>query len=84
MSEKIKVIQSSGKRKAAIARAVLKYPAKGQIKINKIPLDLYEPEVYRERIKEIFIVANNEKLSKCDIKINVRGGGKHGQTEVLE
>lgn len=83
MSEKIKVIQSSGKRKAAIARAVLKYPAKGQIKINKIPLDLYEPELYRERIKEIFIVANNEKLDKCDIKINVRGGGKHGQTEAI-
>ena len=83
MSEKLKVIQSSGKRKTAIARAVLKYPAKGQIKINKIPLDLYEPELYRERIKEIFIVANNEKLSKCDIKINVRGGGKHGQTEAI-
>ena len=45
MSEKIKVIQSSGKRKAAIARAVLRYPAKGQININKTPLELYEPEI---------------------------------------
>ncbi len=83
MSEKTKVIQSSGKRKSAIARAVLRYPAKGQIKINKIPLELYEPEIQRERIKEIIEVANHEKLSKCDIKIQVRGGGKMGQTEAV-
>ena len=83
MSEKIKVVQSSGKRKAAIARVVLKYPAKGQIKINKIPLDLYEPELQRERIKEIFTIANNEKLDKCDVTIVVGGGGKHGQTEAV-
>jgi len=83
MSEKTKIIQSSGKRKTAIARAVLKYPAKGQVKINNVPLDLYEPEIVRERIKEIIEIANNEKLSKCDIKINVRGGGKMGQTEAV-
>ena len=83
MSEKIKVIQSSGKRKAAIARAVLRYPAKGQININKTPLELYEPEIQRERIKEVLIVANNEKLDKCDIIIKVKGGGKMGQTEAV-
>lgn len=83
MSEKVKIIQSSGKRKSAIARAVLKYPAKGQIKINNILLDLYEPELQRERIKEIIEVANHEKIEKCDIKIHVKGGGKMGQTEAV-
>jgi small subunit ribosomal protein S9 len=83
MSEKVKIIQSSGKRKSAIARAVLKYPAKGQIKINNILLDLYEPELQRERIKEIIEVANHEKIEKCDIKILVKGGGKMGQTEAV-
>ncbi|MFW9897712.1 MAG: 30S ribosomal protein S9 [Candidatus Thorarchaeota archaeon] len=83
MSEKVKIIQSSGKRKSAIARAVLKYPAKGQIKINNILLDLYEPELQRERIKEIIEVANHEKIEKCDIKIQVKGGGKMGQTEAV-
>ena len=83
MSEKTKIIQSSGKRKTAIARAVLTYPAKGQIKINNVPLDLYEPEIQRERIKEIIEVANHEKLTRCDIKISVNGGGKMGQTEAV-
>lgn len=83
MSEKVKIIQSSGKRKSAIARAVLKYPAKGQIKINNILLDLYEPELQRERIKEIIEVANHDKIEKCDIKIHVKGGGKMGQTEAV-
>jgi small subunit ribosomal protein S9 len=83
MSEKVKIIQSSGKRKSAIARAVLKYPAKGQIKINNILLDLYEPEFQRERIKEIIEVANHDKIEKCDIKIHVKGGGKMGQTEAV-
>jgi small subunit ribosomal protein S9 len=36
MSEKSKHVQSAGKRKSAIARATLKFPAKGQIKINEV------------------------------------------------
>ena len=83
MSEKSKIIQSSGKRKSAIARAVLKYPARGQIKINNVPLDLYEPELQKERIKEVVEVADNEKLEKCEINIHVKGGGKMGQTEAV-
>ncbi|MFX0187411.1 MAG: 30S ribosomal protein S9 [Candidatus Hodarchaeota archaeon] len=83
MSEKVRIIQSSGKRKSAIARAVLRYPAKGQIKINNILLDLYEPELQRERIKEVIEVANHEKIEKCDIKIYVKGGGRMGQTEAV-
>ena len=84
MSEKARIIQSTGKRKRAIARAILKYPGKkGQIKINNVPLDLYEPEMARNRVKEVLEVANNPKVEKCDIKINVRGGGKMGQTEAV-
>jgi len=83
MSVKTKVIQSSGKRKTAIARAVLKYPSKGQVKINNVPLHLYEPEIARYRIQEVLIVANHEKLEKCDIIVNVKGGGKIGQTDAV-
>lgn len=80
MSEKAKHVQSSGKRKSAIARAVLKYPAKGQIKINNVPLDLYEPEIARLRIQEVLEVGKHPKLEKCDIKVRVKGGGTMGQT----
>ncbi len=79
----MKVVQSSGKRKAAIARAVLRHPAKGQIKINNIPLNLYEPEIARLRIQEVLEIINHPKVEKCDITINVKGGGKSGQTDAV-
>ena len=83
MSEKIKHVQSSGKRKNAIARASLKYPAKGQIKINNVPLNLYEPEIARYRIQEVLEVAKHPKLQNVDINIKVVGGGKMGQTDAV-
>jgi len=79
----MKMIQASGKRKAAIARAVLKHPAKGQIKINNTPLQLYEPEMSRMRIQEVLEIANHPKLEKCDIKVSVKGGGIMGQTDAI-
>ena len=83
MSERTKVIQSSGKRKTAIARAVLKYPAKGQIKINNVPLENYEPDIGRMRIQEVLDVIDHPKIEKCDITVRVRGGGKMGQTDAV-
>jgi small subunit ribosomal protein S9 len=83
MSEKAKHIQSSGKRKTAIARARLKYPAKGVVKINNIPLEIYEPELARMRIREVLEIANHPKLQKCDIRVKVKGGGKMSQTDAV-
>jgi small subunit ribosomal protein S9 len=83
MSERTKHVQSSGKRKTAIARARLVYPAKGMIKINNIPLNIYEPELARMRIQEVLEVANHPKLDKCDIRIQVKGGGKMSQTDAV-
>lgn len=77
------VIQSSGKRKEAIARAVLKYPAKGEIKINKVPLEIYQPEMSKLRIMEVIEIVNNEKVDKCDIDVYVKGGGIGGQTDAV-
>ena len=61
----IKYVQASGKRKLAIARAILKYPGKGQIRINNVPLDIYEPEIARMRIQEVLEILNNPKIEKC-------------------
>lgn len=79
----MKVVQASGKRKRAIARAVLKHPSKGQIKINNVPLHLYEPEFARMRIQEVLEIANHPKLEKCDINVRVEGGGIMGQTDAV-
>jgi small subunit ribosomal protein S9 len=79
----MKVIQASGKRKTAIARAILKHPAKGQIKINNVPLHLYEPEIARLRIQEVLEIVTHPKIEKCDINIKVKGGGIMGQTDAV-
>jgi small subunit ribosomal protein S9 len=79
----IKIIQASGKRKAAIARAVLSHPAKGQIKVNNLPLHLYEPEIARLRIQEVLEIINHPKLEKCDIDVRVSGGGVMGQSDAV-
>ena len=79
----MKKVQASGKRKTAIARAVLSHPSKGQIKINNVPLSLYEPEIARLRIQEVLEIANHTKLEKCDINVRVQGGGTMGQTDAV-
>ena len=79
----VKKIQASGKRKTAIARAVLSHPAKGQIKINNVPLHLYEPEIARLRIQEVLDIINHPKLEKCDISIDVKGGSIFGQSDAV-
>ena len=70
----MKMIQASGKRKSAIARAILKHPAKGQVKINNVLLQLYEPEIARLRIQEVLEIINHPK---------VKGGGIMGQTDAV-
>lgn len=79
----IKLIHSSGKRKMSVARATIK-DGKGRIRINSIPLEIYEPELARSKIKESLIVASDHvDLSKLDMDINVHGGGVIGQSDAV-
>ncbi|MBW2985337.1 30S ribosomal protein S9 [Candidatus Woesearchaeota archaeon] len=75
----MKPIHVSGKRKRAIARATLK-PGTGKIRINKIPLNVFQPEMSRLKITEPLILAG-EQTKKIDIDINVIGGGISSQVE---
>ncbi len=74
-----KTIVSSGKRKTAIARATLK-EGTGKIKINNVPLDLIQPQVYKMRMQEPLILSEGIK-DKVDISVNVRGGGLMSQSD---
>lgn len=76
-----KVIIVSGKRKSAIARAVLK-EGSGRVKINNLLLDNYSSELYRMRIKEPLLLAG-EDSKKVDIFVNVKGGGVSSQAEAI-
>jgi len=75
----MKVIVASGKRKTAVARAVVK-EGKGIVRINKVPLDIYKPEIIRTMIKEPLLLIG-EKANQLNIDVNVRGGGIVGQAE---
>jgi len=74
-----KVIHTSGKRKTSIARGKIK-EGKGRIRVNKKPVELYDPELARLKIQEQIILAG-ELADKVDIDVRVIGGGVMGQAE---
>ena len=73
------VVNTSGKRKSAIARATVK-KGSGRVRINKILLEIYSPELARLKIQEPLALVP-EKATKVDIQVNVKGGGIMGQAE---
>jgi len=76
-----KVVNTSGKRKTAIARAtVLK--GKGLIRINKMPLELYQPEIARWKIMEPITLAG-DAVKNVNIDVNVHGGGFMSQANAI-
>ena len=75
-----KILLTSGKRKTAIARAVIR-EGKGRIRINKIPIEIYQPELARWKIMEPLLLAGDDVVSKIDIDVKVEGGGYMGQAE---
>ena len=80
--QKIKFpIQTSGKRKRAIARAVLTQ-GKGIIRINNRLLTTVTPLMALDRIMEPLALAENAAL-EVNINIDVNGGGWQGQTEAV-
>jgi len=75
-----KVLVISGKRKTAIAKAVVK-PGIGRVHINRTPLEIFEPEIAREKIMEPLIQAGDDVWKQLDMDIKVSGGGYMGQAE---
>jgi len=74
-----KVIHTSGKRKTAIARGKVR-EGKGRVRINKRPVEFYDPELARLKIKEPLTLAG-DLVDQVDIDVHVVGGGVMGQAE---
>lgn len=75
----MEVVNTVGRRKAAVARVYVK-PGNGTITINKKPLEVYFPlDIFQFVVKQPLIVLN--QLENYDININLDGGGIHGQAE---
>jgi small subunit ribosomal protein S9 len=80
MSARTKVVLTSGKRKTAIARALIR-EGKGRIRVNGTLLDVIEPSIVREKIFEPLLLAGDEIWKPLDIDVKVSGGGFMGQAE---
>ena len=80
MSRK-KVLVVSGKRKTSIARAVIK-PGKGRVRVNKVPVELIQPAMARDKIMETLLVAG-DAWKNLDINVTVKGGGFMSQAEAV-
>ncbi len=74
-----KVVNTSGKRKTAIARATVR-AGKGRIRINSKPVELMEPRVAKDKILEPVRILG-ERHEGLDINVNVQGGGFMGQAD---
>jgi len=80
VSKSRKVTVVSGKRKTATARATIT-AGKGRVRINNVPLEIYEPQLARDKIMEPLLLADDEVKGQVDINVRVSGGGFMGQAE---
>lgn len=75
-----KVLVVSGKRKTAVARAVVKSGV-GRVRINMTPVEIYEPEIAREKIMEPLLQVSVDVWNQLDMDVRTQGGGYMGQAE---
>ena len=76
-----KVVNSSGKHKTAVARATIS-KGTGKTRINKKPLEIYEPEFAKLKISESLLLAG-DAADGLDIDVKVSGGGIIGQANAI-
>jgi len=74
-----KVINTSGKRKTAVARAVCQ-DGTGKLRINSVPIEAFQPELAKLKVMEPMTLLG-DKAAKVDIDVSVSGGGVMGQAE---
>jgi small subunit ribosomal protein S9 len=75
-----KVLVVSGKRKTAVARAVVKSGV-GRVRINMTPVEIFEPEIAREKIMEPLLQVGDDVWKQLDMDVKTSGGGYMGQAE---
>jgi small subunit ribosomal protein S9 len=76
-----KIVNTSGKRKTAIAKATIR-SGTGRVRVNKKPIDIIEPAVVKDKMLEPLVVAKNF-IDGVDIDVTVSGGGIIGQAEAV-
>ncbi len=80
MSSTTKVLLTSGKRKTAVARATVR-AGKGRVRVNNVPVEIFEPQIARDKILEPLRLAGDNVWRQLDIDIRMSGGGFMGQAD---
>jgi len=75
-----KVLVVSGKRKTAVARAIVRQGV-GRVRINRTPVEILEPDIAREKIMEPLLQAGEAAWKQLDMDVKTSGGGYMGQAE---
>jgi small subunit ribosomal protein S9 len=71
---------TSGKRKTAVARATVR-TGKGRVRVNNVPVEIFEPQIARDKILEPLRLAGDNVWKQLDIDIRTSGGGFMGQAD---
>lgn len=71
---------TSGKRKTAVARATVR-TGKGRVRVNNVPVEIFEPQIARDKILEPLRLAGDNVWKQLDIDIKMSGGGFMGQAD---
>ncbi|MGM5484916.1 MAG: 30S ribosomal protein S9 [Nanobdellota archaeon] len=77
----MKVTNTSGKRKRAIARATVKQ-GEGNVIVNGRPIDECTPKYAMMKMKEPVLLADTA-AGKLDINVRVHGGGYMSQADAV-
>jgi len=75
-----KVLVVSGKRKTAVARAIIRQGV-GKVRINLTPVEIYAPDIAKAKIMEPLLQAGGDVWQQVDMDVRTSGGGYMGQAE---
>lgn len=77
-----KIVISTGKRKTAVARAVIRSGI-GRVRINGIPIEIWPIEMARMKMLEPLLLLSEELRNSIDIDVKVEGGGVMAQADAV-
>ena len=77
-NEELKMVYTHGKKRNAIANAVVQ-EGKGNITINRVPIQNIEPKPLRIKIFEPILILGIDQFKNLRIKVRVSGGGAVAQ-----
>ncbi len=77
-----RIVISVGKRKTAIARAVIK-PGEGRVRINGVPIEIWPIEMARLKMMEPLLLLSPQLRNSVDIDVKVEGGGVMAQADAV-